>query len=316
MNRPLSAGVSPLAVPAIALAAALWATNGVVASTLFDAGITPVELALSRAVVTAVGLAFLPAARRGVPGAGPLAQVVALGLGIASVNGTYYLAIERLPVAVAIVLQYTGPALVVAWTALALRRPVGAPVAAALAAALAGVVLVTELPAGSVGELDAVGVAMGLGAALSFAAYTLLSERVRAGYGTLGALWRGFTVASLFWIVVQVPLGWPARLFEPDTLAPVLYVGVFGTLVPFLLFVWAIGHVRSERASIAATLEPVLGALAAWLWLDQSLSPMQLAGGALVVVAVIVVQAAAPSPPQLQARSARRSPMRGANLKP
>jgi DME family drug/metabolite transporter len=314
VSRSPGAAGSGLAVPAIALAAALWATNGVVASSLFDAGVTPVALALARAVVTAAGLALLPAARPRVPG-GPSAQVVALGLGIASVNGTYYLAIERLPVAVAIVLQYTGPALVVAWTAFALHRPVGAPVAGALAAALAGVVLVTELPAGSVGELDAVGVAMGLGAAVSFAAYTLLSERARAAYGTLGALRRGFTVAALFWAAVQLPFGWPDALFEPGNVGRVAYVGVFGTLVPFLLFVWAIGHVRSERASIAATLEPVLGAVAAWFWLDQSLSPMQLAGGALVVAAVVVVQATAASA-QAQARSARRSPMRGANLKP
>jgi DME family drug/metabolite transporter len=70
----------------------------------------------------------------------------------------------------------------------------------------------------------------------------------------------------------------------------VLFVGLAGTLSPFLLYVWGIRRVRAERATIAATLEPVLAALFAWVLLDQSLGPMQISGGVLVCAAVVLLQ--------------------------
>ena len=67
-------------------------------------------------------------------------------------------------------------------------------------------------------------------------------------------------------------------------------MGLGGTLAPFLLFVWAVGHVRAARAAIAATLEPVLAAIVAWSWLGQALSLQQVAGGVLVIAAVTRLQ--------------------------
>ena len=69
----------------------------------------------------------------------------------------------------------------------------------------------------------------------------------------------------------------------------IAFVGLGGTLIAFLLFVWGVQRVRAERASIAATLEPVLAGLVAWLWLGESLSPSQIFGGALVLGAVIAL---------------------------
>jgi DME family drug/metabolite transporter len=212
------------------------------------------------------------------------------------VNAAYYLAIDRLAVALAIVLQYTAPALVVTWVAVAARRVPSREVLIALVAAVAGVVLATEIPAGDLGTVDGLGLAFGLASAVLFAAYTLLSERVAGAYGSVGAMTRAFTVAAAFWILVQTTRGWPAELFEPENLPLVLFVGLGGTLAPFLLYVWGIGRVRAERATIAATLEPVLAALFAWLLLDQSLSAMQIGGGLLVIGAVAMLQVARHEP--------------------
>jgi threonine/homoserine efflux transporter RhtA len=82
----------------------------------------------------------------------------------------------------------------------------------------------------------------------------------------------------------------PDALLDVDNLPRVIAVGVFGTLLPFLLYIWGIQRVRAERAVIAATLEPVLAASFAWIWLGQSLSGIQLLGGALVVAAVSSLQ--------------------------
>lgn len=275
---------------AIAGAATLWAIAAAVAADLFDAGVEPLELVQARAYVATTGLAALPAAWRRRREETWVLGPALLGLSIALVNATYYLALDRLAVAVAIVLQYTAPALVVIWIALRTRRSPSREVATAVVGALAGVVLVSGLWGQGLGGVDAFGVAMGMGAAVMFATYTLVSERVGEDYGVIGALLRGFAWASAAWLLFQIPRGFPDALVDGSNLPRVLFVGIGGTLAPFLLFLWGVQRVRAERAAIAATLEPVVAAAVAWIWLGQSLSGLQLVGGALVLVAVASLQ--------------------------
>jgi drug/metabolite transporter (DMT)-like permease len=286
--RPTHSGTG-VGLAAIAAAALLWAAGGVVASDLFDAGITPAELTEARVVVAAAGLLLLPAARRRPesPGLRPLAG---LALSLAFVTATYYLAIERLEVAVAIVLQYTAPVLVVLWVALGARRRLLPNVWLASAGAFLGVVLVSELLLGEVGRVDSLGIVFGLASAVLFASYTLFSERAGEIYGAPGAMLRAFALAALIWVAYQVPNGWPVELLDGGNLIPVLFVGVGGTLAPFLLFVWAVQRVRPERAAVVATLEPLFAAVIAWAWLGQTLSAMQVAGGLLILGSVLWLQ--------------------------
>jgi DME family drug/metabolite transporter len=159
---------------------------------------------------------------------------------------------------------------------------------------------VSELPGGDLANLDLVGLAAGLASAALFAGYTLLSEQTGMVYGPLGALRRAFTAASCFWIAAQFFRGWPGELFALENSAAVLFVGVMGTLAPFSLYLWGVGRIRAERASIVATSEPVLAALFAWVLLGQTLSAMQIAGGLLVIAAIVTLEirtrARAPSP--------------------
>lgn len=280
---------APAGLVAIAMAATLWAVAAVVARHLFDDGVPPLELAASRAVVAGAGLALVPAAWRARSGGHP-ATVIALGLSIALVNAFYYIAIQRLDVAVALVLQYTGPAIVVTWVALKLRRMPSKQILIALAAAFVGVVFVSEVLGGDVEVINPVGIAFGIGSALMFAGYTLLSEKAGESYGITGALFRGFVAATVMWLVYLVPRGWPEALFAPENVWEVFFVGLFGTLAPFLLYVWGVERVRAERAVITATLEPAVAGAVAWVWLDQLLSPLQLAGAALILAAVLSLQ--------------------------
>jgi drug/metabolite transporter, DME family len=275
---------------AIALAAALWAVAATAARSLFDDGMQPVELAGARVTVAALGLAIVNrqwALPRSAKTAG---SVLAFGLSIALVTVTYYVAIEHLAVAVAVVLQYTAPAMVVVWVAIAHRRPSAREVWVALVLALVGVVFASDLPGADIDEIDLVGIAAGLGSAVCFASYTIFSEKVGAAYGPVGAMFRAFFVAAIFWNVALLVTGRVNPLFSSDDLLLIGFIGVFGTLVPFSLYVWGIRHVKPERAVIAATLEPPFAALVAWIWLGQGLSAMQLAGGALVVAAVVALQ--------------------------
>jgi len=67
---------------------------------------------------------------------------------------------------------------------------------------------------------------------------------------------------------------------------------VLGTIVPFFLIVGALRHLPATKVGIVAMLEPVLGALIAFAWLDQTLGAQQLAGGAVVLAAILLAQSA------------------------
>ena len=274
---------------AVAVAAALWAVAAAVARTLFDDGVEPLELVQARAYISAVGLALLPAAWKR-PTTSNVRAVVALGLAIALVNGFYYVAIQRLAVAVALVLQYTGPAVVVAWIAITTRKRPAPEILGALVATFVGVVFVSELIGAKLGTLDLVGIACGFGSAVMFATYTLVSEKAGEFYGVIGALFRGFIAASILWLVFQIPQGFPSSLIDGDNIARVVFVGAAGTLAPFLLYLWGVQRIRAERAVIAATLEPVVAGVVAWIWLGQVLSAFQLIGGIVIVAAVAALQ--------------------------
>lgn len=286
-----------LGLAAVAAAAAFWAVAASVARGLFTSGVDPIELVEARAVIAAAGLALIPGVWKGSRGGRQaLPLVLGIGVSIALVNATYYVAIDLLPVAVAIVLQYTAPVLVVLWVAGVERRRPGRVLLVALALSVSGVALVAELPKGNLGGVLGTGIAVGLTSAVLFSAYTLLSERAAAIFGATGALARAFAVAAVLWIAYQAPRGLPHTLLEADRIAAVLFVGIAGTLIPFLLFLWGVHKVAASSAAVAATLEPVLAAVVAWIWLGETLSLMQIGGGMLVLAGVGLLQLAAPPP--------------------
>ncbi|MFN2588438.1 MAG: DMT family transporter [Actinomycetota bacterium] len=295
MHKPPSGRVDSgigLGLLAVVGAAACWGVAAAVAKDLFEAGVGPIELAQARSYVAAVGFSLLPGAWSGGLGVDrrSAAPLIGLGLSIPAVNAVYYLAIQRLAVAVALVLQYSAPVLVVVWTAVRTRKLPPPLLLATLGAAVVGVVFASELPAGDIGNLDGLGLMLGLAAAVFFATYTLLNEAAGARFGPIPAMARAFAVAAAFWVVYQAPRGFPHDLVDPDNVLRVLFIGVGGTLVPFLLFIWGVSKVKSERAAIVATIEPPLAGVIAWLWLGETLSAMQVAGGALILAAVAALQ--------------------------
>jgi drug/metabolite transporter (DMT)-like permease len=281
----------------VVAAAFCWGLNAVFAKVAFDHGVAPARLAEARAMVALLALAPLlawrwPALLRAPRSSVPV--LCAFGVCVAAVNFSYYLAIDHLPVGVAISLQYTAPALLLAYTALVSRRPPGALAWAAGGLTLAGAVLVSRALEGGAG-MDAVGLAAGLASAVLFAAYLLLAERGgRLGVPPATVLLWGFVAAVAVWSVAEPWWSWPfGRLADPRVALAVLGVGLVGTLLPFFLAVDAVRHIPAATAGIAATSEPVFAAALAWLLLGQHLGAAQLAGGLMVVAGVVLAQVAA-----------------------
>ena len=312
-----AASRSALSLARVCGAAACWGLAAIMAKYGFEHGVPPVRMAAARvaiALVVLLGvlLGLLAAGRRGLlrPPRGAWPLLAGIGASIAAVNVSYYVAIDRLPVGVAISLQYTGPVMLLAWAALVGRRSPGRTAWLACALALAGAVLVSRaLEAGARG--DPLGIAAALTAAVTFGTTLLLAEVLarRGAHPATVLLW-GFAAASVIWSVVAPwwSFPWPA-LGRADVAAAVVGVGIVGTLVPFLLEVGAVKVLPAALAGIALTSEPVFAAGFAWLLLGERLTPAQLAGGALTLagVALAQVSAAATDPTAPPATSARRS---------
>jgi drug/metabolite transporter (DMT)-like permease len=287
------------AVARVVLAGACWAFAAVLAKYAFDRGVAPVRLAEARVAIAVAALAPVLAWRRPQllrPPPGTRPALATFGASVAAVNLTYYLAIDHLPVGVALALQYTGPAMLMAATTLLLREVHPDPGRLAWAAAgltLAGAVLVSRALEG-LGALDLPGLAAGLASAALFAAYLLSAELAgRRGAEPATTLLWGFLVAVAIWAVVVPWWSWPVGvLADPGVAAAVLGVGLIGTLLPFALAVGAVRVISAATAGIAATSEPVFAVAFAWVLLGQRLNLAQLAGAALVVAGVVLAQLA------------------------
>jgi drug/metabolite transporter (DMT)-like permease len=273
----------------------MWALNGILARFLLDDGVSAWRLsqmrsALSWAILVVVLLAtthgrrLLKVDRRDVP----LLAFVGVA-GLALVHATYFLAIERLQIGVALTIQYMGPLLVLLWLKLAHKRQLNANLWGAAALSVGGCFLVVR--AYDPGALNVLGVVAAIGAAVAFAIYVVGSEQAGQRYRAVTTLAYAFGFATLFWALVQPVWTFPTQHFDSaENVALGLGVAVVGTLLPFVLMVTAVRHIPAARAAVVATLEPVLAAILAWIVHDEVLSAPQILGGLIVVAAVVWVQ--------------------------
>lgn len=100
----------------------------------------------------------------------------------------------------------------------------------------------------------------------------------------------GFAVATLLWLIVQPPWRWQPQLFATGNVMLLLYVGIFGTLIPFGLEMEALRKLDAARVGITATLEPVFGSIVAYLWFREQLSIIQVIGAGLVLISITIIQ--------------------------
>lgn len=271
----------------------MWALNATLARYLIDDGLSAPRLAQLRSMgswlLLLVALAvwrrdLLRVRRRQVP------ALAFLGIaGLAGVHATYFEAIGRLEIGVAVTIQYLAPLLLLLWLRVAHGRRLAPALWGAVALSVAGCFLVVR--AYDAGGLDALGVAAAFAGAITFAIYMVGSERAGHRHEPATTLLWAFGFASLFWAIVAPWWGFPFG--QLDSARNALLAGgvvVVGTLLPFVCMVAALRHIPSPRAAVVATLEPVLAAAFAWLVHGEALAAVQVAGGAAVVAAVAWVQ--------------------------
>jgi drug/metabolite transporter (DMT)-like permease len=287
------------------LSALLFGANGTVAKLVMQQGVDPAALtffrclgaaALSGAVVLALDRRALRVPPRTLAGCALLGVV-----GVAAMQWLYATAIDLLPVGIALLLEYLGVPLVavVAW--LFLREHVLRRLWVAIALVIGGLAVVAQVGAG---RLDPLGIGAALGAAAALAAYFLLGERGVANARPMVVAFWSMLSAAAFW---ALPSRWwelpPELLATPFSAgfglsvpvwAGLAWVIALGSFAPYVLSYQAIRRLGATRSGILAAAEVVFAFAIAWLWLDESLTPLQTVGAALVLGGILVAQTARP----------------------
>ena len=213
---------------------------------------------------------------------GDWATAVAFGVALLSMNTAFYGSLDRLPIGVAVTVEFSGPLLLAAVTSHR-ARDLGA-----VALALVGVVLICEVLRVSLGDLDLVGIGLAATAGACWAAYILLSGRAGARFAGLDGIAISMGVAA----VMAVPLGLAApgsSMGEPRVLLLALGVAVLSSALPYSLELVALRSLAAGVFGILLSLEPAAAALAGLVVLGQRLHADQLVGMAAVVAAGVLV---------------------------
>ncbi|MEN8039872.1 MAG: EamA family transporter [Actinomycetota bacterium] len=268
------------------LAAALWGVSGAVAGGVFDV-VSPARVTQTRALVAAAVLVPYAAHRGVLRLEGGLWKFVLLGLNLALVNVTFFWAIDALGVGPGATLQFLAPIIVLAWMAMVHRTRLGPLVWTAAVFAVIGVGLVTR--AWQLEASDALGVISGLVSAFAFAAYLLYGEYLGRTFKPAQIAAWGFVFASVFWLIVLPIWNFPTDIGARAWM-DLLFIGVLGTAIPFIVEFAALRLASSGIVGVVATTEPAIGAIAAAIMLGQALTPIQWLGVIVVVVAVSTVQ--------------------------
>jgi len=279
----------------IVAAATLWGFSATMAKVLQNLGLTTIVIVQSRVLWSAVILLLVFGTTRRsilrVP-ARELWRFALLGvIGFAGANFTYYAVIKESTVATGILLQYTAPVFVMIYAVkTGMERFSSLKLLAALVS-LAGCFL-------AVGQYDPGAVALtpsvlltGAASVFCFAFLTVYSRRLIAHYRTWTVTVYAVVFATLFWFLINPPWRMVDQVMAPELWIALIVLAVISVLLPHALFIAGLRTIDASRAIIISTLEPVVAIVSAALVLNEHLSSVQALGAAMVVLAVVGLNA-------------------------
>jgi drug/metabolite transporter (DMT)-like permease len=291
----------------LVIGAIFFSLNGVIVTLVLD-HMTTFRLAQVRAIGTFFLLFLitfiqdrksLKAERREIP------TLIFYGVfGYAMVQLGYFIGISRgVPLSLVLIIEFTAPIWIVLWIKFVRKTEVAKDMWIAIALSLFGLILVAKVWQGF--AFDLFGSLGALGAAIALAIYFLMSKSQGTKRSAQAMVVWGMGIAGLFWSLVLPIWNFPTEIFTTeinlqgrfsDYSAPgwllIAYIIVFGTMVPYLFVVGGIRRLSASTSSVIGMLEPVIAGVFAWIWLSQSWSAIQLAGGAIVLIGIYIADRA------------------------
>ncbi|WP_055694379.1 EamA family transporter [Streptomyces prasinopilosus] len=288
------------------LSAVAFGGSGVAAKPLIEAGLDPLHVVWLRVAGAALVMLPLAVRHRGLLRSHP-ALLAGFGLfAVAGVQAFYFAAISRVPVGVALLVEYLAPALVLGWVRFVQRRPVTRAAAVGVVLAVGGLACVVEVWAGL--GFDAVGLLLALGAACCQVGYFVLSDH-GGDHGDrapdpLGVISYGLLVGAAVLTVLARPwtmhwsvLAGSARMDGTPVPAFVLlaWIVLVATVAAYGTGVLSVRRLSPQVAGVVACLEAVIATVLAWVLLGEHLSAPQIIGGAVVLAGAFIAQSSTPA---------------------
>jgi drug/metabolite transporter, DME family len=212
-------------------------------------------------------------------------------LGVAVSNYYYYVAIQRINVATAIIVQYTAPVWVLLYVVSRGQQKLTLQKVVAVALAVTGIALVINVFKTGVGShLDVYGYVAALLASFSFAFYNVGGHNILARYDHWRVLVWTLAAAAAFWLVINPPWRVASAHYNAAEWIFLFVFSMISVLGSFSLYFLGLQHLDPTRAIVASCLEPVFSILLAALLLGEILRPVQTLGTVFVLSAIVIVQ--------------------------
>lgn len=275
----------------ILAAAAMWGTIGTFTRKFGQAGVGSLSLIFYRSLVTAVLLlVYIIVKDRALLKIRIRDLWMFVGSGIVSFylfNVCYMLSINMNSLAVSAILLYTAPIFVMVFSVVLFKEKLTRQKGIALAAAFAGCVLVSI---GGGMKISGPGFALGLGAGLGYALYSIFGTVALRRYHTVTITFYTFAFASIA-SACTTNLQHDLPLFAESGLLGVQVVlyAVFSTSLPYLLYTVGMSYNTATIASIVSTIEPVVAAVLGFAVFHEALTPQAVAGMALVLASILIL---------------------------
>lgn len=284
----------------------LFGLNGSIAKVVIEAGVTPSQLSFFRALATALLaglllLVFHPAGFRLTRK--QFGAMLLIGVfGVALIQVAYATAVSLLPVGIALLIQYCGVVIVALVAYFVFREPAKPRLWFALGLVVIGLIAVANI---SGAPLNPLGLIAAISAAFCLALYFLMSERMLGQTSVLTiAFWPMLFASGVLLVPASPWLMDPSIFFAVQPMGgaldsvslpiwvPLAWVSVIGTFVTYYLSFLGIRKLKASQAGILSIGEVVFAFLFAWLWLRETLAPVQLIGVITVVVGIAIAQTA------------------------
>ncbi len=289
------------------LGAVFFSFNGVIAKLVLTSGLSSMRLTQVRCGGAFIFLALYMFARHREKLRAKkqeLPQLFIYGvIGFLAVQALYFVAIARLHVSIALILEFTAPIWIVLWLRFVKRKVVPRLMWVAIFLAFGGLVLIAQVWKGS--TLDPIGVIAALLDGIVLAAFFLLGEKLTGKRDVESLMVYGFGFASVG-LAIAMPLwSYPTEIFTQSMnlqgrfaaySAPgwvlIAWVIIMGTIVPYLLVVNGLKLLSASTSSVMGMAEPVLAGVFAWIWLSERWNFIQLVGGVTVIIGIILADKA------------------------
>ncbi|MGE6415193.1 DMT family transporter [Planococcus kocurii] len=278
----------------IAIGASLWGVIGVFVTYLYEVGFTPLEVVAVRVLTASIFMVpYVLMKNRKLFKIKVKDSRYFIGTGIISIvlfNWCLFSSMKESSISAAFILLYTAPAFVTILSRIFFKEALTARKLTALLVTLIGCSLVIGIFSSSTTSISLYGLILGLGSGFFYALYSIFGKAALSKYDSLTVTVYTFLFATVA-IVPFSGLGSKlSTLTDLKVLGLVIGLGFLSTMLPFIFYTKGLQFVESSRASIIATIEPVVASVVGFFIFNETLSTWQYLGMVMVISSVIIVQ--------------------------